>query len=92
MQRMIPEPQYNALYLLAGGLPVEEVWAEVAQYTASATPQDERFDTGNLVQAMERTPGRVVFVQGNDELGKILEQPGALLSNCSLASQLNPFC
>ncbi|HEX3523427.1 MAG TPA: UvrD-helicase domain-containing protein [Stellaceae bacterium] len=77
MQRMIPEAQYNALYLLAGGLPVEEVWAEVAQYTASATPQDERFDTGNLVQAMERTPGRVVFVQGNDELGKILEHPFA---------------
>jgi AAA domain/UvrD-like helicase C-terminal domain len=77
MQRMIPEAQYNALYLLAGGLPVEEVWAEVAQYTASATPQDERFDTGNLVQAMERTPGRVVFVQGNDELDKILEHPFA---------------
>ena len=32
MQHMIPEAQYNALYLLAGGLPVEEVWAEVAQY------------------------------------------------------------
>ena len=31
MQRMIPEAQYNALYLLAGGLPVEEVWAEVAR-------------------------------------------------------------
>src|SRR6202000_1892389 len=73
--RMIPEAQYNALYLLAGGLPGEEVWAEVAQYTASGTPQDERFDVGNLVQAMERTPGRVVFVQGNDELGKILEHP-----------------
>ena len=77
MQRMIPEAQYNALYLLAGGLPVEEVWAEVAQYAASGTPQDERFDTGNLVQAMERTPGRVVFVQGNDELDKILEHPFA---------------
>jgi superfamily I DNA/RNA helicase len=77
MQRMIPEAQYNALYLLAGGLPVEEVWAEVAQYTASGTPQDEQFDTGNLVQAMERTPGRVVFVQGNEELDKILEHPFA---------------
>ncbi|HEY1622746.1 MAG TPA: UvrD-helicase domain-containing protein [Streptosporangiaceae bacterium] len=77
MQRMIPEAQYNALYLLAGGLPVEEVWAEVAQYTASGTPQDEQFDSGNLVQAMERTPGRVVFVQGNDELDKILEHPFA---------------
>ena len=54
MQRMIPEAQYNALYLLAGGLPVEEVWAEVAQYAASGTPQDEQVDTRNLVKAMER--------------------------------------
>jgi superfamily I DNA/RNA helicase len=77
MQHMIPEAQYNALYLLAGGLPVEEVWAEVAQYAAAGTPQDERVDAGNLVRAMERTPGRVVFVQGNAELGKVLEHPFA---------------
>jgi superfamily I DNA/RNA helicase len=77
MQRMIPEAQYNALYLLAGGLPVEEVWAEVAQYAASSAPQDEQVDTGNLVKAMERTPGRVVFVKGNEDLDKILEHPFA---------------
>jgi superfamily I DNA/RNA helicase len=77
MQHMIPEAQYNALYLLAGGLPVEEVWAEIAQYAASGDPQAEAIDTGNLVKAMERTPGRVVFVQGNEELDKILEHPFA---------------
>ena len=37
MQNMIPEAQYNALYLLAGGLSVEEVWAEVAQYAPQRT-------------------------------------------------------
>jgi hypothetical protein len=74
MQRMIPEAQYNALYLLAGGLPVEEVWAEVAQYAPSGSAP---VDTGNLVEAMERTPGRVVFVKGNEDLGKILEHPFA---------------
>jgi superfamily I DNA/RNA helicase len=74
MQQMIPEAQYNALYLLAGGLPVEEVWAEVAQYAPSG---DAPVDTGNLVKAMERTPGRVVFVKGNEDLGKILEYPFA---------------
>jgi superfamily I DNA/RNA helicase len=77
MQRMIPEAQYNALYLLAGGLPVEEVWAEVAQYAPSGDPLGEEVDTGNLVKAMERTPGRVVFVKGNDDLDKILEHPFA---------------
>ena len=77
MQHMIPEAQYNALYLLAGGLPVEEVWAEVAQYAPSEQAQGAPIDPGNLVKAMERTPGRVVFVRGNDDLGKILEHPFA---------------
>jgi superfamily I DNA/RNA helicase len=77
MQHMIPEAQYNALYLLAGGLPVEEVWAEVAQYAPTGYIPGGLVDAGNLVKAMERTPGRVVFVTGNDELGKILEHPFA---------------
>ena len=72
LERMIPEVQYNALYLLAGGLSVEEVWQEVAQ-DAPSTP----VDTGNLVKAMERTPSRVVFIDSNDELDKILEHPFA---------------
>ena len=77
MQRMIPEAQYNALYLLAGGLPVEEVWAEVAQYAPGGYAEDGQVDPGNLVKAMERTPGRVVFVKGNDDLDNILEHPFA---------------
>ena len=72
LQRMIPEAQYSALYLLAGGLSVEEVWQEVAQDAPSTS-----IDTGNLVMAMERTPSRVVFISSNDELGKILEHPFA---------------
>jgi superfamily I DNA/RNA helicase len=77
MQPMIPEAQYNALYLLAGGLPVEEVWAEVAQYAPSGGLPGEEVDPGNLVKAMERTPGRVVFVKGNEDLDRILEHPFA---------------
>ena len=77
MQHMIPEVQYNALYLLAGGMSVEEVWAEVAQYAPGGYAEDGQVDTGNLVKAMERTPGRVVFVKGNDDLDNILEHPFA---------------
>ncbi len=77
MQHMIPEAQYNALYLLAGGLPVEDVWAEVAQYAPGGHAQTGQVDTGNLVKAMESTPGRVVFVKGNEDLDKILEYPFA---------------
>jgi superfamily I DNA/RNA helicase len=72
MQNMIPEAQYNALFLLACGQTPEEVWAEVAQYA----PQ-EPVDTSNIVKALERTPSRVVFVDGNDELDRILEHPFA---------------
>jgi superfamily I DNA/RNA helicase len=77
MQQMIPEAQYNALYLLTGGLSVEEVWAEVAQYAPAGYVPDDQVVSGNLVEAMERTPGRVVFVRGNDDLDKILEHPFA---------------
>lgn len=45
---------------------------EVAQYA----PQ-RPVDTGNIVKAMERTPGRMVFVEGNNELDRILEHPFA---------------
>jgi hypothetical protein len=72
MQAMIPEAQYNVLVGLASGQTPEEVWAEVSQYAPA-----ERVDTSDVVKAMERSPGRVVFVQGNDELEKILEHPFA---------------
>jgi len=73
MQSMIPEEQYNALLGLALGQTPEEVWAEISQYVPSGP-----IDTSNLVQAMERTPGRVVFVDSNAELERILEHPFAL--------------
>jgi superfamily I DNA/RNA helicase len=72
MQKMIPEVQFNVLFGLASGQTPEEVWAEVSQYAP-----DEKIDTTNVVRAMERTPGRVVFVKGNEELEKILEHPFA---------------
>lgn len=72
MQTMIPDVQYNVLVGLASGESPEEVWAEVSQYA----PEGE-IDTSNVVKAMERTPGRVVFVKGNDEFERILEHPFA---------------
>ncbi len=69
---MLPQPQYDALFLLTCGSTVEEVWQEVAQYA----PQ-HHVETGDLVAAMERSPGRVVFVSGNAELDHVLEHPFA---------------
>jgi hypothetical protein len=76
LQTMLPEAQYTALYALACGMPVEEAWAQVAQYLPADEPPAE-IDTDDLVSAMERTPGRVAFVSGQDELQRILANPFA---------------
>ena len=72
MQHMIPDAQYAVLLGLACGQTPEEVWAEVSQYAP-----EQPVDTGNIIAAMERSPGRVVFVEGNNELNRILEHPFA---------------
>jgi AAA domain/UvrD-like helicase C-terminal domain len=76
LQTILPEAQYTALFALACGMTVEEAWAQVAQYLAADEPPAE-IDTDDLVSAMERTPGRVVFVSGQDELQRILAHPFA---------------
>jgi len=72
MQAMIPEAQYNALVGLAAGQTPEEVWAEIAQYVPA-----EPIDPGNLVTAMKRTQDKVVFIDGSDELDRMLKHPFA---------------
>jgi superfamily I DNA/RNA helicase len=76
LQTMLPDIQYTALYALACGMTVEEAWSEVAQYLPGATLQQD-VDPGDLVAAMERTPGQVAFVAGNEELRSILAYPFA---------------
>jgi superfamily I DNA/RNA helicase len=76
LQTMLPDPQYTALYALACGMTPEEAWAEVAQHLPGETgPHD--VDPGDLVAAMERTPGQVAFVSGSDELRLVLAYPFA---------------
>jgi superfamily I DNA/RNA helicase len=76
LQNVLPETQYTALYALASGMDVDETWNEVAQYLPTQAPP-ERVDEADLVTAMERTPGQVVFVSGQDELQRILAYPFA---------------
>ncbi len=68
---MLPEVQYAALYALACGMTVEEAWNEVAQYLPAKVSGQE-IDPDDLVTAMERTPSRITFVTGNDELRSVL--------------------
>jgi superfamily I DNA/RNA helicase len=55
---------------------VDEAWTQVAQYLTADEPPAQ-IDTDDLVSAMERTPGRVAFVSGQDELQRILAHPFA---------------
>lgn len=76
LQTMLPEVQYTALYALASGMTVEEAWQEVAQFLPADEPT-AGVDSADLVSAMERTPGRVAFVSGQEELERMLANPFA---------------
>lgn len=69
----LPQNQWDALFGLAAGLTPEQVWTELGA-TVPATP----FDTDDVAAAVERSPERVVLVDGPDELMAVLEHPFAL--------------
>ena len=76
LQTMLPDAQYAALHALACGMTVDEAWDEVARLLSADMPP-EQVDPGDLVSAMERTPGQVTFVSGQEELQLILAHPFA---------------
>ena len=76
LQTALPETQYAALYALTCGMTVDEAWAEVAQLLPAETVLGQ-MNPGDLVSAMERTPGQVTFVSGQEELHLILAYPFA---------------
>lgn len=65
----LPEAQLDVLKGLASGLPVAEVWAEMADRIVSGV------DTDDLLTAAHRTPERIAFVSGPVELAAILAHP-----------------
>ncbi|MFB4309193.1 UvrD-helicase domain-containing protein [Actinomadura sp. GTD37] len=74
MEKLLPEPQYIALLALAQGMNAQQAWDEVAQ----CLPVEEKpaaVDPDDLVTAMRRTPGKVAFVNGPEELRDVLAHP-----------------
>src|SRR5262249_39797009 len=65
----LPEVQLDVLRGLASGLPVQEVWQELAERIVSGV------DAGDLLAAARRTPERIAFVSGPVELAAILAHP-----------------
>jgi hypothetical protein len=76
LQAVLPEAQYAALHALASGMTVGEAQAEVVRLL-SVGPRPEQVDPDDLVAAIERTPGAVTFVSGQEELQLILAYPFA---------------
>jgi ATP:corrinoid adenosyltransferase len=74
MEKLLPDPQYIALLALAQGMNVQQAWEEVAKYLP-AEEKPTAVDPDDLVTAMRRTPGQVVFVNGPEELRDILAHP-----------------
>jgi hypothetical protein len=77
LESMLPQPQYLALVALASGMSAQEAWEEICQLLPDSSPPED-VDTSDLVKAMERSPGDVVFVSGPDELAQMLAHPFAL--------------
>jgi hypothetical protein len=74
MEKMLPEPQYIALLALAQGMTVEQAWAEVAAcLPPEVTPTPVAPD--DLVTAMRRSPGQIVFIEGPADLRRVLAHP-----------------
>jgi len=74
LHAVLPEAQYVALHALASGMTVDEAQDEVVRLL-SVGPRPERVDLNDLVAAIERTPGAVTFVSGQEELQLILAYP-----------------
>jgi superfamily I DNA/RNA helicase len=76
LQAALPDAQYTALYALASGMTVEQAWSEVRQLLPADAPPDQ-VDPGDLISAMENTPGQVALISGQEELQGILAHPFA---------------
>ncbi|MGH3404807.1 MAG: UvrD-helicase domain-containing protein [Streptosporangiaceae bacterium] len=76
LQLALPDAQYAALYALSCGMTVEEAWAEAAGLLPGGAPSAQ-IDQDDLVAALERSPGQVTFVSGQQELPLILSRPFA---------------
>jgi hypothetical protein len=76
LQAAVPDAQYTALYALACGMTVEQAWSEVVQLLPADAPPDQ-VDPSDLITAIERSPGQVALIYGQEELQGILAHPFA---------------
>lgn len=68
----LPATQYDVLFALASGYSVQEAEQEIIKNRPV-----EAYDPEDITRAAERTPSRVVFVEGPDELIELFSKPFA---------------
>ncbi|MEV6769697.1 3'-5' exonuclease [Nocardia sp. NPDC051030] len=69
----LPTTQWDVLFGLAAGLSLEQVWSEIGADLVSGP-----IDASDLDTAVRRSPGRVLLVEGPEELLKVFADPFAL--------------
>ena len=72
-QDFLPTTQWQVLYGLAAGMTPDEVWSDLGADLIS-----EPIDTDDLDAALTRSAGRVLLVDGPDELMAVFADPFAL--------------
>ncbi|MFE1961395.1 UvrD-helicase domain-containing protein [Streptomyces sp. NPDC059479] len=72
---LMPEDQFEALWLLAEGFKAEDIYRDLVAARQSATADDDTSAQGELATAVSRTRNRIALVTGPEELAGILAKP-----------------
>lgn len=73
--KLMPEDQFEALWLLAEGFEADAVYRDLVAARQSATVEEADEPKGELAAAVSRTRSRIALVTGPDELAEILTKP-----------------
>jgi len=74
---LMPEDQFEALWLLADGFEPEDIYRDLVAVRQKAPAGDDRVTGDDLAAAVTRTRSRIALVTGPDDLADILEKPFA---------------
>ncbi|MET9974703.1 UvrD-helicase domain-containing protein [Streptomyces microflavus] len=73
--KLMPEDQFEALWLLAEGFEADAVYRDLVAARQSATVEESEEPKGELAAAVSRTRSRIALVTGSEELADILTKP-----------------
>ncbi|MCX5428422.1 AAA family ATPase [Streptomyces sp. NBC_00257] len=73
--KLMPEDQFEALWLLAEGFEADAVYRDLVAARQSATVEEADEPKGELAAAVSRTRSRIALVTGPEELADILTKP-----------------